>query len=164
MVKKSAARAEEARRRRGRVRLMTAVDGGGGGEGDPGQITPWVSSGYIYTSDWSTCAPPSGENGQLGDHISLGRVDQPPHLPTSKCGIPPYVRKAPSQWDTSLFITAPTLFQLNAARDGIKSGKSKKAALRKQILTPSTNRRMQQLESKGSKWGATRRNGTVERR
>ena len=59
----SAARAREAQRKRGEIRLMVMAEGGG----DPRGITERVSRGYILVN---LCAGERG-NGHLGDHESV---------------------------------------------------------------------------------------------
>jgi len=83
-----------------------------GREGDPGQITQTVPSEYIY--DHLIRQPVRRRAGKMDSSAitCLVRVDQLPRNPVSG-----KVRKAPSRWDTSLFITTPTLFQLNAAHE-----------------------------------------------
>jgi len=101
--------------------------------------------GIIYTFDWSTCAPGSWDKDSSAipnlfegcPLVLIWRsspaVQQAAHHVMSG--------KPPSRRDISLYITTPTLFQLNAAQR-IKSGKPKEATQWKQNLTPSAKRRI----------------------
>lgn len=127
------------------------------GEGDPRRITGHAR-GVIYPPDWSQPVRRRARGTDSSAITNLSEVDATdwfPRLPQSgKAAAHAKLGKAPpSRWEVSLYITTPTLVQLNAAQEKkIRSGKPKKASdgHRRTLHRQRTDGARSSSESKGS--------------